>query len=97
MLFPLRCLSCLGIFLCQSAIASDVHPVYVKTLDGVVRGFASSVLQKPIITFLGIPFAEPPVADLRFRPPIPVKPWKGIKDATKPAQTCIQPLPEMCK
>ncbi|VDM31453.1 unnamed protein product [Hydatigera taeniaeformis] len=94
MLLKLRCLACVGIFLSECLYATDIRTVYVKTMDGTLRGFASTVLQKPIITFLGVPFATPPVADLRFKPPIPPKPWKGIREATKPAPTCIQPLPE---
>ncbi|KAL5105857.1 Cholinesterase [Taenia crassiceps] len=82
------------LFLSECLAATDIRVVYVKTMDGTLRGFASTVLQKPIITFLGIPFATPPVADLRFKPPIPPKPWKGVRVATKPAPTCIQPLPE---
>nr|CDS24829.1 BC026374 protein S09 family [Echinococcus granulosus] len=94
MLRPLGCLAYLGLFLSECLAATDIRTVYVKTVDGTLRGYASTVLQKPIVTFLGIPFATPPVKDLRFKPPIPLKPWKGIRDATKPAPTCIQPLPE---
>ncbi|EUB57667.1 Acetylcholinesterase [Echinococcus granulosus] len=97
MLRPLGCLAYLGLFLSECLAATDIRTVYVKTVDGTLRGYASTVLQKPIVTFLGIPFATPPVKDLRFKPPIPLKPWKGIRDATKPAPTCIQPLPEKCK
>lgn len=98
MLRPWRCFACLGLFLSECfTTSSALQAVYVKTTDGTLRGFASTVLEKPIITFLGVPFATPPVADLRFRPPLPSKPWKGIRDATKPAPTCVQPLPEKCK
>lgn len=98
MLRPWRCLAYVGFILSECLSTSlAIHPVTVKTTDGILRGFATSVLEKPVITFLGVPFATPPVADLRFKPPLRSKPWKGIKDATKPAPTCVQPLPEKCK
>ncbi|XP_057380572.1 carboxylic ester hydrolase-like [Daphnia carinata] len=41
--------------------------------------------------FRGIPYAQPPVGDLRFRDPIPAKPWTAILlDATKEGPACIQ-------
>lgn len=35
------------------------------------------------VKFLGIPYAEPPVGDLRFRPTVAKKPWDGVRDATR--------------
>ncbi len=40
--------------------------------------------------FKGIPFAQPPVGDLRWRPPLPEKPWKGPRDATVYGPPCAQ-------
>jgi para-nitrobenzyl esterase len=40
--------------------------------------------------FRGIPFAAPPVEDLRWRPPQPVAPWKGVRDATAQPASCVQ-------
>lgn len=40
--------------------------------------------------FLGVPFAAPPVGANRFRPPAPVEPWEGTKDATEDGRSCIQ-------
>ena len=40
--------------------------------------------------FLGVPFAEPPVGELRFREPVPVTSWDDIRDATVPGPSCIQ-------
>lgn len=39
-------------------------------------------------SFKGIPYAEPPVGDLRFRAPRPNRPWEGVRDATKHGNTC---------
>ena len=40
--------------------------------------------------FLGVPYADPPIRDRRFRNPIPVTSWDGVKDATRFGSACIQ-------
>jgi len=40
--------------------------------------------------FRGVPYAAPPVRELRWRPPAPLLPWDGVRDATKPAPACLQ-------
>ncbi len=49
----------------------------VKTQYGEVRGSASNGVK----TFLGIPYAAPPFGANRMRPPQPVAPWSGVRDA----------------
>ena len=51
----------------------------IKTLSGEVKGIEENGISR----FLGIPYAEPPVGDLRWRAPVPVTPWKKTRDATK--------------
>jgi para-nitrobenzyl esterase len=59
-------------------------PPEVTTADGTIRGVAGWATQ----SFLGIPFAAPPVGALRWMPPAPVTPWPGVRDATRRAQPC---------
>lgn len=61
------------------AQAGEKSIVTVRTPLGVVRGDRSS---GGINVFRGVPFAEPPVGDLRFRPPVPKRPWKMPLSAT---------------
>jgi para-nitrobenzyl esterase len=53
------------------------HPV-VHVQDGAVRGRAES----GVWAFLGVPYAAPPFGENRMRPPQPVQPWPGERDAT---------------
>ena len=48
-------------------------------------------LGKSVLTYLGIPFAEPPVNELRFAAPNQAKPWTGIRQATDYKAACPQP------
>jgi para-nitrobenzyl esterase len=41
--------------------------------------------------FLGIPYAAPPVGDLRWKAPIEAPPWHGVRDAIQQGSECIQP------
>jgi para-nitrobenzyl esterase len=59
----------------------------VTVTGGQVRG---SPLDKGGAAFKGIPFAQPPVGDLRWRPPAAVKPWSGARDAAAFSAPCAQ-------
>jgi len=63
----------------------------VKTDAGLVSGTVSE--DKTIHIFKGIPFAAPPVGELRWRAPQPVKPWSGVKQCTEFAKSPIQGKP----
>jgi len=58
----------------------DLAEPVVRTNTGLVRGRKTEA--DGIAVFLGIPFARPPVGDLRFAAPLPARPWEGIREAT---------------
>lgn len=55
-----------------------------KIKQGALRGATVEGVE----TFLGIPYAAPPVGDLRWRPPAPAAGWSGARDATKAGASC---------
>lgn len=55
----------------------------VKTDKGYVSGTTIGEPGKEVSIFRGIPYAAPPVGDLRWKPPQPVEPWEGIRECTQ--------------
>lgn len=53
-----------------------------------------TVVTEGAVAFLGIPFAAPPLGDLRFRAPQPVEPWTEPRAADTFAPACLQPVGE---
>jgi len=69
----------------SGATGGERAPV-VATRDGRVRGISSGGIER----FLGIPYAAPPVGELRWRPPQPHRHWTGVREATAFANHCPQ-------
>ncbi|KAM5262847.1 pyrethroid hydrolase Ces2e-like [Ctenodactylus gundi] len=63
-----------------------------STHTGQVRGSLVHVTESDVgvHTFLGIPFAKPPVGPLRFAPPEAPVPWSGVRDGTSHPAICLQ-------
>nr|CAD7193720.1 unnamed protein product [Timema douglasi] len=76
----------------RSEIARDVNDTLViRTEEGSVRGRTrTSVWGDTYYSFQGIPYAEPPVGNLRFKAPRPVIPWEGVRDALSEGNSCHQ-------
>lgn len=68
----------------------EAEDVFVYTKSGLLRGLKRRVSDTEVDLYLGVPFAEPPIGDLRFRKPVPVKPWEGVKLATRLPPPCLQ-------
>lgn len=78
----------LGASTVTQAAATRHDDTVVAIADGALRGQSDSAGRH----FSGIPYAAPPTGDLRFRPPQPVVPWTGVRDATQAPAMCPQAL-----
>jgi para-nitrobenzyl esterase len=74
--------------LVESLIASPAQSQIREA--AVTGGRVSGVVTNGIAAFKGIPFAAPPVGDLRWKAPQPVKAWTGVKAATTFGASCLQ-------
>ncbi len=81
----------LGLFLgaallvATAAGAQRAAPL-VAVPGGEVRGEAVG----EALVFRAIPYAAPPLADLRWRAPQPVRPWQGVRNAARNGPACLQ-------
>src|SRR5207249_10512159 len=60
----------------------------VKTTSGIVEGVRAA--SPAVRAFRGIPFAAPPIGELRWKAPQPVRPWKGVLKAGGFGPRCMQ-------
>lgn len=60
----------------------------LKIAQGKLQG--KTINEGKVHAFLGIPYAAPPVGELRWRPPEPAPRWHGTRDATRYGARCIQ-------
>ena len=72
-----------------SAHATDVYhqprPI-LETKNGKLQG----VETQGMVVYRNIPYAAPPVGDLRWRPPQPAQSWSGVRDASRFGEACVQ-------
>ena len=78
------------ITLFASAVPAGFAADRVKTANGIVESTAAP--KDGVRSFKGLPFAQPPVGDLRWREPQPVKNWKGVRNADQFGPSCMQRL-----
>lgn len=74
---------------CSSAMAADVD---LTSPVNVTGGAVAGVHQGDLSVFKGIPFAAPPVRELRWRAPAPVVPWQGVRITDRYSPMCLQAL-----
>ena len=80
-----RFITLLAAFWAAAALADG--PATVSIDSGQLAGTSAAGVN----TFKGIPYAKPPVGNLRWQPPQPPAHWNGVRDATKFQLPCTQP------
>lgn len=68
------------------SLAQSSNGTLVQVSGGSLEGIASG----DVVSYKGIPYAAPPVGELRWRPPKPVKPWRGVRKAESYGHDCVQ-------
>jgi para-nitrobenzyl esterase len=86
MIQELRMRWCCALLLSVAALSADER-VEVHTRYGILAGTEDNGLR----VFKGVPYATPPVGDLRWKAPVPLKPWPGVRPANQFMASCIQP------
>ena len=79
-------LAALAVATSVGTAARSQAPALVRVDSGELQG----VVDDGVVSFKGIPFAAPPVGDLRWRPPQPAAPWTGVRQAAEFGANCMQ-------
>jgi len=82
-----RTIPCLFLLLTLICSAFGWQAPVVAVTGGQVQGQS---MKDGGAVFLGIPFAQPPMGDLRWREPRPATPWSGVREATQFGGECAQ-------
>jgi para-nitrobenzyl esterase len=81
------------VFIATAFTATTIAQTTNKTVK-IDTGATEGTVSGDVLSFKGIPYAAPPLGNLRWRSPQPVKPWTGVRQATQYGYDCIQkPLP----
>lgn len=91
MKLPLFVFLCLFNLFIHQIKSENVEPE-LNLPSGSLKGTSVDFRGVKVYQFLGIPFAEPPLNELRFQKPVPKKPWKGVLDVNKWGAACLQPV-----
>lgn len=81
----------LSIFAALGLVAAPAQAWAAPPVANTEAGTVQGLVEEGVDAFKGIPFAAPPVGALRWRPPQPVSPWQGVRDATQFGHDCMRP------
>lgn len=93
----LRNLSCAASLLLLFASAPSAHAqtTTVPTTSGIVQGFVVGASPNQVTKWFGVPYAEPPVGNLRWARPVAKSASSTTIDATTPKAACMQTVPQI--
>ncbi|XP_046991420.1 esterase FE4-like [Schistocerca americana] len=92
-------MKCITVLFVSTIVLSCFSPCFINAQEyvtvsiqeGDVRGQVESTrTNKTMYSFRGIAYAEPPVGDLRFQPPVRKAAWTGVRDALEFGSACTQ-------
>jgi para-nitrobenzyl esterase len=72
----------------SASAAGETRP-QVRIRTGVLQGVTDGA--SPVVAYKGIPYAKPPIGDLRWKAPVPAAAWDGVRDAREFGHSCLQP------
>lgn len=75
-----------AVFVVFPAQAKNIFSTLVETEYGKLNGYVNG----DAVVWKGVPYAKPPVGDLRWKAPQDPDPWGGVRDAISPAKKCTQ-------
>lgn len=84
----MRTITLLTLLAGRAVVVTAQDAPTVKTVNGTVQG--AKCPANDVNSFLGIPYAQPPVGDLRFAPPQPYNQTFDTRQATQPPPACSQ-------
>ena len=86
MSLTIRLLACAAVVFPALVSAAISDPIRIES--GLISGIANA--ENGVRAFKGIPYAAPPLGDLRWRPPQPPAPWDGVRNAEHFGAVCMQ-------
>jgi len=84
------CLACAAATASAQGSTETLPQVRIHT--GALQGVTDA--SSGVVAYKGIPYAQPPVGDLRWRAPAPAIGWDGVRDAREFGHACLQPPPQ---
>ena len=88
----LICCTALAILTVAGARAGVMNPIPGDPITIETGKLSGTLLDSGVKAYFGVPFAAPPVRELRWHEPMPAKPWNGVYNADTKITNCYIPL-----